>query len=735
MQRMRQNTTLAAAVLMSAVVALAGCGGGSEASPPPIPPSIPAVVLGSLSPASAIAGGNGFTLTVDGSNFASSATVRWNGQSVPTTFVSSQQLTATISPSHIASAGVASVSAQNANSNESNALQFRVNNPAPQITSISPDNAMAGAAPVVVTVSGSSFSMEATVLVDGSPRSTYAKSDTQLLITLSAGDLATARSVAITVEDNDLATEPSNSLPFTVTPFTSNPTPTLASSSDTSVPAGWPGFPLTVQGANFIAASVLQWNGVPRQTIVISSTELKAAIPAVLLASPEGAQIAVVNPSPGGGTSSSLPIQVEAVPPDAVGVIERSDIGNDLSHPDGATESAIVSADGRFVAFVSSADNLAANTPDINGNPNLFLRDTCIGAPAACVPSVTLLPSTPDGVFYYEPAISANGRFVGYSSGTSFLLTDTCVAAPAGCAAATRLIDVPANVGVGQISLSADGRFAVYLSGLLSCDYWDYGCNLPEGQVFLADTCAGLSSGCTPTSRPITPTQVPAIEGEATGLIHPSISPDGRFVAFNSSHSDIWLYDSCQGAPSSCSPSNTMVSVATDGSPANGDSFGVSVSVGARYVAFLSLASNLVPGLPQPGAIRLYFRDMCNGAPSGCNPATTSVSIAGDGVLADAPSISADGRYIAFASGAADLVPGDTNGNVDIFVRDTCAGVLSGCTPSTTRVSIALDGTQGTAPAIQPVISADGHFIIFLSQAKLAPGANDTGNEIYLARH
>ncbi len=157
MQRMRQNTTLAAVVLMSLVVAFAGCGGGSEASSPPQPSSVPAPVLGSLSPASVIADGNGFTLTVNGSNFASAATVRWNGESVPITLVNSQQLTATISPSLIASGGFASVSGQNANSNESNALEFRVNNHAPQITSISPDNAMAGAAPLLLTVSGSSF--------------------------------------------------------------------------------------------------------------------------------------------------------------------------------------------------------------------------------------------------------------------------------------------------------------------------------------------------------------------------------------------------------------------------------------------------------------------------------------------------------------------------------------------------------------------------------------------------
>jgi len=178
-----------------------------------------------------------------------------------------------------------------------------------------------------------------------------------------------------------------------------------------------------------------------------------------------------------------------------------------------------------------------------------------------------------------------------------------------------------------------------------------------------------------------------------------------------------------------------MVSMASDGSPADADSFGATVSASGRYVAFLSLASNFVPGIPGPNVLRVYLRDMCTGAPPGCTPATTSISVAGDGATADDPSISADGRYIAFASGAADLVPGDTNGAQDIFVRDTCAGVSSGCTPSTVRVSVALDGTQGNGGSGRPVISADGRFVVFISAAKLGPGGrNFLGAEVYLAR-
>jgi Tol biopolymer transport system component len=126
---------------------------------------------------------------------------------------------------------------------------------------------------------------------------------------------------------------------------------------------------------------------------------------------------------------------------------------------------------------------------------------------------------------------------------------------------------------------------------------------------------------------------------------------------------------------------------------------------------------------------------MCTGAPAGCTPLTTSVSVAGDGTIADDPSISADGRYVAFASGDTDLVPGDTNGAMDIFVRDTCAGVSSNCTASTVRVSVALDGTQGNDCSFRPMISADGHFVVFSSAAKLGPGnPHSQSKEVYLAR-
>ncbi len=818
MQRITRNTTLAAIVLVISAVA-SGCGTGNVITPPPVGNPNPSVA--SLSPTSVIVGGSAFTLTVNGSNFTVSTVVHWNGQAVPTTFVSSQQVTAAIGSPLIASAGSNSVNVENGNTLDSNALQFLVNlAAAPQITSLSPSNAIAGTGPLVLTVNGSSFATSAVVhwngepvpstfvsnqqltatisasliaaaasdsvsvqnlnsaesnalpfvvnfttpqitsispnsvmagaanltltvngsafinnvsgvVLNGSAQPTTWLSASQLQTTISASQLAAPGAIDVLVEDlaftdfgDQLLAPPSNLAKVTVTPLTSNPVPTLDSSLDTSVPAGWPGFELTLNGTNFVAASVVRWNGIDRQTMVTSSTQLRAAIPPDQMVSAGTAQVSVFSPSPG-GSSNPLPVLIQSAPPDAIGVIDHSNIRNDFFEPDDGGDSSKVSGDGRFVVFRSSATDLAPS--NFGFSTDVYLRDTCIGASTGCVPSVTSLPLVSDSV-----AISANGRFVGAmvnqsDSTLSLFLYDTCFGAPAGCVATTLQIAATPGTFKQGLSLSGDCRFAVYLSGEFGCGPWDY-CGAPQAQIFLTDTCAGVPSGCTPSFRAISPI--------SDGLASPSISPDGRFVTYNSSDQDVSVIDTCQGGPANCSPTITLISVASDGGVANAESSGSTPSNGGRYVTFLSRATNLVPGTLSSGITRLYFRDMCTAAPSGCTPVTTLVAVAGDETFIDSPSISADGRYVAFSSTAPDLVPGDTNGVQDIFVRDTCAGIPSGCAPSTVRVSVALDGTQGTGVSLRPMISANGRFVAFDSLAKLAPGAILGDHlQIYMARH
>ncbi|MEV5964354.1 hypothetical protein AB0L70_21465 [Kribbella sp. NPDC051952] len=148
----------------------------------------------------------------------------------------------------------------------------------------------------------------------------------------------------------------------------------------------------------------------------------------------------------------------------------------------------------------------------------------------------------------------------------------------------------------------------------------------------------------------------------------------------------------------------------------SGTEKGLGVSGHGRYVVFSSYASNLVPG-DTNGQRDVFVRDLVRGQ-------TTRVSVGDGGVQGDGESrqgsISADGRYVAFNSVASTLVPGDTNGEWDVFVRDLKAG-------RTTRVSVGRSG-QADLSSIGPEISADGSHVAFTSAATnlVAGDTNDT---------
>jgi photosystem II stability/assembly factor-like uncharacterized protein len=155
----------------------------------------------SLSPDSATAGGAAFTLTVNGSSFVSGAHILWNGANLVTTFVSAAQLTATVSAADIAAGGTASVSVSNPppGGGTSNALTLDINNPVPAITSIQPASAAAGGAAFTLTVRGTGFQADSTVLWNGSPRATTYVRATELTAAITAADIATAGTATVTV--------------------------------------------------------------------------------------------------------------------------------------------------------------------------------------------------------------------------------------------------------------------------------------------------------------------------------------------------------------------------------------------------------------------------------------------------------------------------------------------------------------------------------------------------------
>src|SRR4051794_39154446 len=273
----------------------------------------------------------------------------------------------------------------------------------------------------------------------------------------------------------------------------------------------------------------------------------------------------------------------------------------------------------------------------------------------------------------FQPAMSANGRFVAWSSSASILVGDDANAGDDVFvrdlrAGVTRLVGVAddgsqPNNGTFGPTLSRSGRYVAFDSAASNLvpgdtnDDWD---------VFVRDMRRGV----------LQRVNVAADGAQADGSSGPSaISPDGQSVAFMSDAPNLVAGDTNSGWDVFVRDLRTnrtrLVSVADDGGPGNGFSLDPAVSRHGRRVAFVSAASNLVAG-DTDGFDDVFVRDLRTRR-------TRPVSVAADGgpangVSGDA-SISADGRYVAFTSAASNLVVGDTNNGFDMFVRDLRSGV------------------------------------------------------------
>jgi subtilisin family serine protease/Tol biopolymer transport system component len=206
---------------------------------------------------------------------------------------------------------------------------------------------------------------------------------------------------------------------------------------------------------------------------------------------------------------------------------------------------------------------------------------------------------------------------------------------------------------------------------------------------------------------------------------YPTLSADGRYVAFQSlsdnlvpgdtnGRMDVFVYDR-----------NTnlieRVSVSNFGGQGNGESFRPSLSADGRYVAFGSVASNLVPGdNNEMHDVFVYDRttnsvEMVSVSDAGTPGNGTSMR----------PSISSDGRFVTFVSGSSNLVPGDTNGRDDIFVYDRNTKLIE-------RVSVNNDGVQGTGSSSQPSLSGNGRYVTFDSTSTFVSGDTNGTSDVFV---
>ncbi len=283
----------------------------------------------------------------------------------------------------------------------------------------------------------------------------------------------------------------------------------------------------------------------------------------------------------------------------------------------------------------------------------------------------------------------------------------------------TQLVSVSSQEAEGDgfstlSAISADGRFVAFDS---------FSSNLVPGDtnnerdVFVHDRVTGTTERASVSST----------GAQANGLsVVRDISPDGRFVVFDSFADNLVVGDTNQSfdvfVHDRQVETTERVSVASDGSQANLQSFAGEISADGRFVAFQSEGTNLVPG-DTNGTTDVFVRDRQTGT-------TERVSVSSDEVEGNSssvrPAISADGRFVAFESFATNLVPGDTNGQTDVFVRDRQAG-------TTERVSLSSAGGQGSGSrfgcgSCEPAISDDGRFVAFTAGAtNLVP--EDTNNE------
>lgn len=235
-----------------------------------------------------------------------------------------------------------------------------------------------------------------------------------------------------------------------------------------------------------------------------------------------------------------------------------------------------------------------------------------------------------------------------------------------------------------------------------------------------------------------TTTRVSVASGgaEGGGGIEPSISGDGRMVAFRASPSSFPV----EPPPGVCASAycadifvrdrlietTELVSISADGARSNGLSYFPDVSEDGRFVAFASDASNLVTGdtnscPPAPSCMDVFVRDLVEDTTERIS--LTDTQEEGYGGSFD-PRISADGRYVVFVSSASNLLPDDNNEVNDIFVRDRVA-------KTTERVSISSSGEEANGYSYWPVISGDGTRVAYTSVASnLVAGDSDTCHSI-----
>jgi Tol biopolymer transport system component len=445
--------------------------------------------------------------------------------------------------------------------------------------------------------------------------------------------------------------------------------------------------------------------------------------------------------------------------------VNRTGVGGGNGH----SVSPAMSTDGRYVAFESEAGNLVAN--DTNNAADVFVRDVLNGT--TTLVSVNQSGAGSGNGSSTSPVISADGRYVAFLSAATDLVTNDTngvvdVFVRDLQTGTTALVSIRADGVTGgngnsdAPAMTPDGRQVVFVSKATNLVA---GVTNSQGEIYVRDLGAGTTTWASSNSAALMLTVTNSIRpiasfnpvisedgefvafrsvGAASLLLRhnlqsgntdlvssnalgdiffpdpngPDMTPDGRFIAYTdaiAAYTAVYLWDGQTGT-------RTLVSANLSGgvSPLT-YSDSPAVSSDGRFVAFLSDASDLVTNAVD-GTYQVYLRDVLGGTTTLVSADTLGgVSGATDGAI---PTITADGRYVAFDSFDGDYVANDNNNEMDVFVRDVTSGrteLISQADPA----ARALTGDGLSSISTRPV-SADGRWVAFVSQADdLAP--NDIG--------
>jgi Tol biopolymer transport system component len=403
----------------------------------------------------------------------------------------------------------------------------------------------------------------------------------------------------------------------------------------------------------------------------------------------------------------------------AVGVTTRLSVGPGGAQADGRSFVPALSADGRYAVFYSDAANLV--TGDANNARDVFVRDLQSGETTRASVGPVGVEANGDS---FEPAISADGRFVAFSSAATNLVAgdsnnaNDVFVRDRQASTTTRVSVGPAganaNGGSDAPSISADGRYVAFTSAAA---------NLVDG-----DTNGQRDAFVFDRQTSVTTRASLSFTGEQANLdsFTPELSGDGQVLVFTSFASNFVSFDDNESSDVFVrdlqAGTTTRVSEYTGGFQAEGDSLRPAISADGRYVAFDSDAWNLAWG-DTNDTFDVYVHDRQTGS-------TTRVSVDDSGGQSDGaslrPSLSRDGRYVAYHTEASNLVPGDTNGSSDAIFYDRSSG-------ATKRVSVAGGGGEANSSSLRPALSGDGRLVVFESDASnLVQGDSNQFTDVFV---